>query len=377
MSFFLRLIAGGLLLFLAFTAVAQQDNSAFYLSAGPDSARQKTLSVQWDLMGYFKNNEYFAPTLDGYTLFGYQAPIALHYQVNDHWSALGGIYLQKDFGIEGFSTIDPLFSIRYKHGPWFAAFGTLDGSLDHRLIEPLYDFERRLLNPLENGMQFRYHDDRLFADVWVDWQQAIVPGDDEQEIITGGLSFSYKIVDMERASLSVPVQLILAHQGGQTNTANTDPVFTLANGAAGLDFRVREKGFISSWAVQSYAVMYGGNIPDGLFAYSSGAGLYVNAYAESSVVDVMASYWKGSEYISYLGGDRYVSDSRSVVNPLAVEPDRELFILRFMKDVKLVDGIRLSARAEPFWNLNGGGFDINYGLYILYDGGFRLAENNL
>ncbi|MGB5927709.1 MAG: hypothetical protein WBH03_06020, partial [Cyclobacteriaceae bacterium] len=330
---------------LGFPAQSQQDNSALYLAAGADSAREKVLSVQADLIGYFKNNEYFAETVDGYTLFGYQAPVALHYQINGEWSVLGGVYLQKDFGGDGFTEIAPQFSVRYDKGSWFAAFGTLDGSLDHRLIEPLYDFEIRLLDPLENGVQIRYDDRRLFADVWVIWQQVIFPGDDRQEIITGGLSVDYEVVRSDNFSLSFPLQLVLAHEGGQINTANDDPVFTQSNVAIGARLEGYSEGFVTRWGVYPYGVLYGGNIPEGVYPYESGSGIYINAEAESRWLTLMASYWSGSDYISYQGGDLYNAYSRSVVNPAAVDPDRDLLIFRFMKNFVFTDNVRLAARA--------------------------------
>ena len=33
-------------------------------------------------------------------------------------------------------------------------FGNLDGSIQHQLIEPIYNFERVITNRLENGAQF-------------------------------------------------------------------------------------------------------------------------------------------------------------------------------------------------------------------------------
>jgi hypothetical protein len=50
-----------------------------------------------------------------------------------------------------------------------------------------------ILRPLEEGLQYRYLGNKLFVDVWVDWQRQQYRYSNYQEEIAGGLSSSYRL----------------------------------------------------------------------------------------------------------------------------------------------------------------------------------------
>src|SRR5262249_28334361 len=145
-------------------------------------------------LGFGKNNEYEHTIVQGYTLFGYQFNPYLSYQISKHFRVDAGVFLQKDFGNSSYTTTAPTLSVKYQLKDFSITFGNLDGSLNHRLIEPLYDFERVLNNRLENGLQVQVIRDDLFFDTWVDWHKMIYVNDPNQEQLTAGMHFNKRIV---------------------------------------------------------------------------------------------------------------------------------------------------------------------------------------
>ena len=140
-------------LFLLTDGFSQLNNRLFEDRKAIFPDRENKLYLDIGLLGFTKNNEYFNDIADGYTLFGYQFYPSLAYFPAENVRIDAGIYLQKDFGASGFQTIAPTFSLKVKKGDWNIIFGNLDGGLNHRLIEPLYDFERVLNDRLETGLQ--------------------------------------------------------------------------------------------------------------------------------------------------------------------------------------------------------------------------------
>ena len=139
------------------------------------------------------------------------------------------------------------------------------------------------------------------------------------------------------------------------------------NGALGLDARY-DLGGPTPRALRfnGYAVGY----PDysftkGQFPFRRGWGLYLNGTLETRYADLMVSYWQGRRFLSVLGGDLYQGASRTVANPNYVEPNRQLLILRLMRDFRIADAAAITARIEPVFNLNNARlFDYSFGIYL-------------
>jgi hypothetical protein len=138
------------LLLVSGVTFSQLNNSAFEQRMAIQSADSGKLYLGLNLLGFGKNNEYFDTTVEGYTLMGYQVNPYLSYHVAPNVRLDAGVYAQKDFGNEEYSEVKPTLSLKITNGNLGFVFGTLEGSLNHRLIEPLYDFERVLKNRLEN-----------------------------------------------------------------------------------------------------------------------------------------------------------------------------------------------------------------------------------
>lgn len=370
-----RLFISLLLLFIVSFSSAQLNNRAFEQKLIINEVDSNSLFFGFNALGFSKNNEYFNDIADGFTLFGYQFNPYLSYQPLKNFRFDFGLYLQKDFGTNDFSEISPTFSFKYQKEYYSIVFGTLEGSVNHNLIEPLYDFENVLIDRLENGIQFLYEKDKLKLDAWVDWQNMIFRGDDDQEEVSGGLSAQYNLIDKDY-KLYLPVQFLVFHQGGQIDL-NDDPLVTLINTAIGLGFKkpISDVGFLKSFITENYYVYYNDFSSQSLRAFENGNGWYLNTTIEMKHgLELMASYWRGNEFISINGGQLYPSVSSTVKRPDAVEEIRELLIFRIFHNIKIADNLYISSRFEPFYDLKNQKFEFSHGIYINYRPRFFLLK---
>ncbi|WP_019947661.1 hypothetical protein [Hymenobacter aerophilus] len=314
---------------------------------------------------FFKDNEYFNAIADGYTLFGTQLNPQLAYNPTANLRLEGGVLLWKDFGTARLRQVRPTFRATYTKGPHEITLGNIRPHLNHGYIEPLFNFERVMLRPLEEGLQYRYHGTRLaLLDVWVDWQRQQYRFSNFQEEIAGGLSATVRLTpEGSPLLLTLPVQFTATHRGGQIDTIDR-PLQTLFNGATGLEARYQLPGRPTALRLQAYGVGFYDKSFTYELPYKRGAGLYLNATAETRYLNVMLSYWQGQQFLSPLGGDLYQSASRTVANPGYVEPHRRLLFLRLLRDFPLGDAAALTVRAEPVYDFQQKTTDFSFGVYL-------------
>ncbi|MFC5411225.1 hypothetical protein ACFPMF_18025 [Larkinella bovis] len=347
--------------FISHINYAQLDNRKLEQRFAIDSTHQ--LRFRLTMLGFVKNNEYFGPIADGYTLFGYQLNPRVAYQPAPNVVLELGAFFRNDFGQERIAQIAPTFTVKFRHKNWNYLFGTLEGSVGHRLIEPLYQFERLLQNRLENGLQINHLTERTFFDGWVSYLRNTLPGYTRQEHFWGGFSFETrlagKLIDTGW-SVSVPIQLTVFHAGGQ-NINSPLPVRTALNAAGSLSLAWQNAGpgFFRSVRLDSYVVGYTENAER---SYTGGA-FYPNLTVTLKPVTVLASYWHGNDYRAELGGDLYQSYSRRYQSTYQ-ETQRQLLIVRFLKDIPIAEGLSVTIRFEPLYDFHSGHFEHSEGVYI-------------
>jgi hypothetical protein len=400
----MRFFSSFLLICLSFPGFAQLDNTCFKDSIRLVAADKNKLFLGFQSFSFLKNNEYFNPIADGYTLFGYQVQPTLFYQPSEKVVLQGGIFIRKDFGSPEFTQVEPVFSVKFKTDSLTVIFGNLQGHLNHRLIEPLFDFERVIQNRQEGGFQLLYHKPRFYGDLWIDWLRAITPASTFQERISVGFSSTFRLFRKEKLTVELPVQLQIFHQGGQIGTA-VGPNTNWSNGAAGLSLaqQVHEKGFIRSFRLDNYLAVYYNFSEAGINpVFFEGFGLYFNALLRTRWFDVMGSYWSGYNFRALQGGSLYQSvkepgiyvppekDTLQVRRPRnprvryfpdnyvppppgpAVQGDRELVIIRIMRDFKILPNLYITLRLEPFWTGGSRKMDFSHGFYVHYRQNFLL-----
>ncbi len=395
---FFRLFFGLLLILLAQISFAQLPNQAFRKPAGVNPAYAGELRLGVRAFGFFKNNEYFNKIADGYTLFGYQFMPSLQYFPSEKVKIEGGIMLWKDFGNLDLTQVQPIFTVTYQSAEHTLLFGTLNGNLNFDYIEPLWDFERQIQVPLQNGVQYLYKKPRYDLQAFIDWQVMQYPRDTRQEEVGGGFVSNIALFkkDLEapadtldrallthvypKHTLNLPLQFTGKHKGGQIDV-NDQPLTTIFNGAAGLEYTYGfspktsgKKPLLHSLYTKNYFVAYDDYSFVHQLPFQGGSGIYLNAGADTRFGNFMLSYWNGNGYISSFGGKLYQSVSSTVKSPGYIEKDRQLLIFRHMTDFRIIDGLTLTNRFEPFIDLNKGTFEFSTGFYVHFNTDFFLAK---
>src|SRR5690606_6465707 len=119
--------------------------------------------------------------------------------------------------------------------------GAIEPHLSHRYIEPLLDYDKSITDPVDYGTQLKFDRPAHTTDVWISWKNMIYMPSSEQEEILGGVSTSLHLLKKDRHSLSMPLQVLGWHRGGQIDTTSL-PAVTNMNFAAGLEYRWRRDG---------------------------------------------------------------------------------------------------------------------------------------
>ncbi len=387
MGKFLRiLLLSGLVLLSAGQARAQLDNRAF-MSEEPGIRRGilflenplheykfRVLQDRRDSLGqvllslnaftFFKDNEYFNKIIEGYTLFGTQLNPQLAYYPIKGLRLEAGVFLWKDFGNPQLQLVRPTYRATWTKGPNQFILGNIRPHLNHQYIEPLFNFERVMLNPLEEGLQYRLQTSKLWLDVWVDWQRQQYRYSNYQEQLAGGLSSRFSLTRPENAiQVVLPFQFTATHSGGQIDTLDK-PLQTLFNEAIGLEARMMLGYRLRAFRLNAYALGFQDRSFTQVFPFKRGAGLYLNGTLETKHVHTMLSYWQGRRFIAPLGGDLYQGVSRTVNNPAYREANRHLLLLRLLRDFRISDAAALTVRVEPVYDLNARLLDFSFGIYL-------------
>lgn len=360
---------------------AQLNNNALLQTMPVKAENANEIRFGMYALGFSKNNEYFNKIADGYTLFGYQLNPKLTYQPAPFVRIDAGIFLWKDFGSSGYQDIAPTFSAKIAKENWSLLFGTLEGNLNHGYIEPLYDFERVITNRLENGLQYQLQTHAVKLDAWVDWAHMLYRGEDDQERINGGAVVGFKLLEQEGKGnledsirLTLPVQFTAQHRGGQIDASEL-PLLTVVNTAVGLELEKKyNRKVLHRLYTKNYLVGFKDFSNVHLLPYKQGYGIYLNAGVDTKYQDVMLSYWRGDGYIAELGGRLYQSASTTFKNPDFLQEERELLILRLMKDVEILDNLYLAIRLEPVVDLNDPKLEFSNSFYLTFDTDFFIAK---
>jgi hypothetical protein len=385
------LVSVGAVLVMASPAQAQLDNRAFTSSepgviragvgkqepsdsvvaaqnryALTHSAAQGDLRISLNAFTFFKDNEYFNDIVEGYTLFGTQLNPQLVYYPTKELRLEAGVFLWKDFGNPMLKQVRPTFRATWTHGSSQFIFGNIKANLNHGYIEPLMDFERVILKPLEEGLQYRLNTKHVFLDTWVDWLKQEYAGVNYQEQIAGGLSSSFRITsDNSPVQLSIPFQFTARHFGGQIDTLHM-PVQTLLNYASGVVARVPLGGnTFQAVRLNAYGLLFDDHsFSNYRLPFQTGKGLYINGTLETRYVDLMLSYWQGHQFFAPLGGNYYQSIASRYGTPGYTDADRRLLLVRLLRDFRISDAAALTVRVEPVYDFNRSLLDFSFGVYL-------------
>ena len=338
-------------------------------------ADSNKLTIAADMTGFFKNNEYFSQVADGETLPGAYILPALGYQVSNRFRTEIGAYGVQYSGRNSVSDLQLFLRLQYAVTPNLnVVLGNLYGGLNHRLIEPLYRWDRQYTARPESGLQFILHSGRWFADVWVDWQHFIERGDSVPEVLTFGTSVTAELTEPgSRFQLQVPVQILIHHQGGQIDTSE-DPMIVLGNVMTGLCSRLNlNRNFIRSVGFDLYAAGYYDRYPnEALRPFDKGWGIYPVLHVDADPFKLMAGYWHAEKFYAFEGEPLFGSFNWYDIQKQ--EPIRDLVTFKLAFEKELFKGISIGAQVETYTDLDSGETDYSFGVHLRMNRRFLLKQ---
>ncbi|RZK42831.1 MAG: hypothetical protein EOO90_05765 [Pedobacter sp.] len=373
MKNFLRLFV---LLSLPLFSYAQFNNSAIFNRIRPADSLSKQLYFNFYNFNYVRNYEYSNKFHDGYTLYGTQLEPQLVYYAHPNLAITAGAYIRKDFGNEGIYDADPLFSLKYKKKDLTLVFGFLEGNIQHNYIEPIFNFERKITTPVEYGTQLLLEKKKFQLDGWIAWQKMIYMGDAAKEQIVGGLITETTVMEKGRWKVTIPAQFLAYHEGGQIDLLKEVPLTTLFNGATGFKIRKIVGRNVKEVFSDNYIAVYKDFSPTKTRAFQGGFGLWLNAGMETKWGTLMASYWKGNNFLAINGMPLYQSVSENVHDFGFTQRNRSILALRYAYQKQLIPNLYLDVRFEPHVDLNESAKNLqfNHSLFITYKESFRLSR---
>jgi hypothetical protein len=356
--------------------VSAQNNDYLFNNIRPADSLNKELHFSFYNFNYVRNYEYSNKFHDGYTLYGTQVVPQLVYFAHPNLLITAGVYLRKDFGNEGIYDAKPLFNIKYHKRNLTLIFGSLEGNIQHNYIEPIYNFERKITTPIEYGTQLLVEKEKFKLDSWISWQKMIYSGDAQKEEIVGGLNAESTIMQTGNWKLSVPVQFLAYHQGGQIDVLKDIPISTLFNGATGFKLNQTIGSKIKEIYTANYIAVYKDFSPTKTRAYQGGFGLWLNAGIETKWGNLVASYWKGNNFITIKGMPLYQSVSETLYDTGFKQKSRSILAFKYIYQKQLIPNLYLDVRFEPHFDLDHSDSQLqfNHSLFLTYKEDFRIFK---
>lgn len=365
-----------LLLVVAFAAKAQFNNEAIFNRIRPADSLSKELHFNFYNFNYVRNYEYNNQFHDGYTLYGTQLEPQLVYYANPNLAVTAGAYLRKDFGNEGVYDAKPLFSLKYHKRNLTLVFGSLEGNIQHNYIEPLYDVERKITTPIEYGTQLLIDREKFKLDSWIAWQKMIYKASPYKEEIVGGLITETTLAEQNGWKLTLPAQFLAYHQGGQIDVLKQVDISTLFNGATGFKLHKTIGYKVKEVFTDNYVAVYKDFSPNKVRAYQGGFGLWLNAGVNTKWGNLVASYWKGNNFITIKGMPLYQSVSENLYEVGFTQQQRNILALRYVYQKELLPNLFLDVRFEPHFDLNyaDSQLQFSHSLFLTYKEDFRIFK---
>jgi len=292
-----------ILVLAGFEVAAQNEYSLFklYEPFKPDSTGNFYFAV--DNVNFFKNNENKLERSADYTITGtLLRPKAVYYADSRLRLELGG-HVLKYTGRDDYAHISPWFNVHFKPSDKISLIlGNLDADLNHLLPEQLYNPELFYTATPEAGLQARYKSNRFSSDLWIDWQQMILPGDPYKERFVFGVRTDLILLNRNGAALSFPFTMYGLHEGGTIGTA-AGLARSFITITPGLVFKKKlsAKRF-TDWGLNTFFSLATYPKDNVIFKQADGWGFYANGTINSTFGGLSAAFWHGHLFYTPQGG---------------------------------------------------------------------------
>ncbi len=342
-------------------------------------AGEKTISQPGELflriksINFIKNNEYFNPIIEGYTLMGFFFQPELVYSPSDKVTLCAGTHLLKYSGTKKFSQIKPVFSASLKlTEKSVLTLGSLSGSDSHQLFDPHFNTERLYTDYLEDGFQLTTLTDHIFNDTWISWENFIFKGDSTREVFTFGESFRYKSsLISDFMQIEIPFQIQFKHFGGQISNypEHVETFFNLATGI-GLNFKPEQSRYGEA-GIEYLQFLNNELNGESQYGITHGYASWVRFHYTYKALSFGASYWRAHNFFAPNGNAIY--GSVSDYKPGVVVHERRI-INNFLSVSFLPESfLQLFLAFETYYDVDLKRLDNSVTLHLNFDKLIRLA----
>lgn len=331
------------------------------------------LFLDVDALTLMRNAEFNMRYSKGFTVIGFRFSPTLRYIINERSSIRAGFTTTGIAGSSGLREIEPVMTIDYKPADWIQlTFGTLYGSLTHRLGEPMYDINRWIYHYKEDGIQIRTNTAIWESDTWLSWENFLEPWTADQEQFIIGSRHKLKLVDIgENGSLSIPAAFVGCHKGGSYTTLDTC-IETIFNEMAGLTYShsFNEK---ASFAVNLPAYFYQNLSPEPHTTFTEGWGIHptisTKLISAKNSVSAELGYWHSHQYMSPTGSILYQSVSN--FDEWHIRPYRNMatMTINYQHEFKR---LILAADVQFYYDTDQKDMELAFGLYMRFKHTFKL-----
>jgi hypothetical protein len=358
----------------ASTVSAQFDYRHQYTYADFDTTHANNLYFRIENNNFFKNDEYFGDYIEGYTLLGADIEPTMVYYAGNKARFKVGVHMRKYSGIDSFSTVLPIISMHARLSRHVdLIMGSLRGNVQHRMPEQIYDPERIYSRPVENGVQFLVNTKRLWADMWIDWDQTILSGDSKPEMFTFGLSGRYNWTNPESSwQLVTPFALLARHKGGQISNFE-ERMQTLSNSSVGFELKKEWKDrWFQSFMLKSDLLSFRDMRNAAGLPFQHGHGLYVGVGAEAHKFQLATGYFRGENFYSANGSPLFNSISsfkKDVYNKY-----RNIIMSRLAFHHSVSSDLNFEASALEYFDVDAGQLEYAYGISLIFTPSWFIAK---
>ena len=362
------------LFFIGTSTFAQFDNSILLDRDYFSPSDSNKIKLHITNCNFLKNNEYFNEMENGFTFIGFMLQPKLEYYPSSNTRIDFGLHLLKYSGKDEFTKILPVFSFRYKptNNLTFIA-GSLSGTVNHNLIEPISQFDRYYFENVENGLQILYDSRFIKSDIWLNWEDFLPQDEAKKEQFSVGGNVNVYLSDPKGSNvIYIPLQALIFHRGGQYEK-DSIPLQSIENSASGIAFEHKMNGKIfKAFGTKNYFCTFNDLSGKKQYKYMQGWGEYSNIFLNSKYFNLMLGYWYGEYFIAPEGEQLFLSNSLKYKD--YYEGYRNLLTgkIEVMKNISR--GIDMGLRFEYYYEFAKKDFDLSYGMNLVFNSDFFIGK---
>ena len=338
-----------------------------------DTGRHDQFYFRIKNANYLKNNEFANEFRIGSSITGLFLEPRIEYYAGTKTRISAGVHMLKYYGRDDFDRAAPVLSVQHALNENInMVFGTIYGTRNHGLKEPVFGSERFLTDNYENGIQFLLDYPGIKGDLWLNWEQFIKEGDPFQEKFTIGLNLYFDFFNSGNFHLGVPFQALFRHQGGQIDNTQL-PSGTQSNFVQGFNMKldidgsvINRIGFEQNWC--KFLEVNPGNhikIPEGF-------GIYSILTFNTRIGEFFMGYWKSNDFNAPLGEGLFLSPSS--YQPDFYMAEREILSIKYQYYYSINNFLDFVLKLEPYYHFHSGRIDHSVSVMLLFDKNFFLSR---